>query len=95
MMDASKKFPNVFVSLPTHELSLWIKVMVFQALGYQEKAWKAIHYKKKQKKKWAGLMLIHLIEPKWCPNSKVWSTGKSLSEALIFASTNPQYDSRS
>ena len=23
-----------------------------------------------------------------------WSTGKSLSEALIFASTNPQYDDR-
>ena len=50
MMDASKKFPKVFVSLPTHELSLWIKVMVFQALGYQEKAWKAIHYKKNKKK---------------------------------------------
>ena len=76
MMDASKKFPKVFVSLPTHELSLWIKVMVFQALGYQEKAWKAIHYKK-NKKKWAGLMLIHLIEPKWCPNSKVWGTAAS------------------
>ena len=77
MMDASKKFPKVFVSLPTHELSLWIKVMVFQALGYQEKAWKAIHYKK-NKKKWAGLMLIHLIEPKWCLNSKVWSTYEHL-----------------
>ena len=24
----------------------------------------------------------------------IWSTGKSLSEALIFASTNPQYDDR-
>ena len=23
-----------------------------------------------------------------------WGTGKSLSEALIFASTNPQYDNR-
>ena len=23
-----------------------------------------------------------------------WRTGKSLSEALIFASTNPQYDNR-
>jgi uncharacterized protein (DUF934 family) len=27
----------------------------------------------------------------WFPN---FSTGKSLSEALIFASTNPQYDDR-
>ena len=26
--------------------------------------------------------------------SKINSTGKSLSEALIFASTNPQYDNR-
>ena len=27
-------------------------------------------------------------------NLQMWDTGKSLSEALIFASTNPQYDDR-
>ena len=70
MMDPSKKFPKVFVSLPTHELSLWIKVMVFQALGIKKKHERQ-YIIRKTKKKWAGLMLIHLIEPKWCLNSKV------------------------
>ena len=30
----------------------------------------------------------------WCSGKEVGCTGKSLSEALIFASTNPQYDGR-
>ena len=57
----------------------WIIIMDksngISGIRYQEKAWKAIHYKKK-KKKWAALMLIHLIEPKWCPNSRVWSMSR-------------------
>ena len=47
---------------------------------------------------WTSLIYIGCtqkvsIQPKICLN-KVYITVKSLSEALIFASTNPQYDDR-
>ena len=36
-------------------------------------------------------MLVKVIDTKYYEK---WGTGKSLSEALTFASTNPQYDNR-
>ena len=48
---------------------------------------------------WAEPVTELFLESNKAPNlqTKTWkqpSTGKSLSEALIFASTNPQYDDR-
>ena len=43
-----------------------------------------------------GHMVCNVCRPqiRLCPICRIAITGKSLSEALIFASTNPQYDNR-
>ena len=50
--------------------------------------------KKKSEKSESMLSLLFPLQRQWCSLEDTTNTGKSLSEALIFPSTNPQYDDR-